>query len=42
MKKENQTFIFQLLAFIAMVTFALIGYDSWASIMLLILLFVIK
>lgn len=42
MKKENQKFIFQVLAFTAMVAFALTDHNGWASIMLLMLLFVIK
>ena len=42
MKKENKTFIFQLLAFIGMFIFALTGFDGWGTVMLLMLFFVIK
>jgi hypothetical protein len=40
MEKGNQKFIFQLLSFIGMVIFALTGFDGWATVMLLMLLFI--
>lgn len=42
MKKETEKFIFQLLTFAAMVTFALMGFDGWATVMLLTLFYIIK
>lgn len=42
MTQETKKFVFQVLVFSSMVTFALTGHDGWGAIMLLMLLFAIK